>query len=198
LRVVEENSAGGESATIAPAPASVPTARAAPATVPSRSPAGAPRLAGYELRGRLGEGGMGVVWKGMQHSTRRLVAIKFLATRSFSSDRSRKRFEREVHLSAKLEHPAIARIYDSGLAHGAYYYAMELIEGIPLDQYVKENDLKQDQVLQLIKTVCEAVQHAHERDVIHRDLKPANILVSADGRPHVLDFGLAKSLLEEE
>ena len=167
-------------------------------TSPAAPDGPVPHLEGYEIQSRLGEGGMGVVWKGMQLSTRRLVAIKFLGKRSFGSERAQRRFEREVHLAAKLEHPAIARIYDSGLYHGAYFYAMELIDGVPLDQYVKENGLQPKQVLELIQAVCQAVQHAHEREVIHRDLKPANILVSKDGRPHVLDFGLAKSLLEDE
>ena len=108
------------------------------------------------------------------------------------------RFEREVELAARLEHPHIARVYESGLRQGVYYYAMELVEGVPLDQYVADHALSQRQVLPLMRTVCEAVQHAHQRGVIHRDLKPSNILVTPDGQPHVLDFGLAKTLLEDD
>jgi formylglycine-generating enzyme required for sulfatase activity/tRNA A-37 threonylcarbamoyl transferase component Bud32 len=157
-----------------------------------------PRLEGYELQSRLGEGGMGTVWMGIQLSTKRAVAIKFLSSRAFESERSQRRFAREVELSAKLEHPNIARIYDSGLRHGAYYYAMELVQGLPLDEYIAGAKLNQRKILELMKTVCEAVQHAHERGVIHRDLKPSNIMVGSDGRPHVVDFGLAKSLLVDE
>jgi len=159
--------------------------------------AAVPRLDGYEITGKLGEGGMGVVWRGIQLSTKRPVAIKFLGTRAFGSEKAQRRFEREVELSAKLEHPGIAHIYDSGIRHGVYFYAMELIDGLPLDQYVKTQNLDQKQILEMIKTICQAVQHAHERGVIHRDLKPGNILVARDGKPHVLDFGMAKSLSEE-
>jgi serine/threonine protein kinase len=94
--------------------------------------------------------------------------------------------------------PYIARIYDSGIRHGVHYYAMVLIEGAPLDQYLQEQKLDRKRILQLMKLVCLAVQHAHQRGVIHRDLKPANILVSADRQPHVFDFGLAKQLLDED
>jgi formylglycine-generating enzyme required for sulfatase activity/tRNA A-37 threonylcarbamoyl transferase component Bud32 len=154
-----------------------------------------PRLEGYEIQHRLGEGGMGTVWMGIQLSTKRAVAIKFLSARAFQSERSQRRFAREVEICAKLEHPNIARIYDSGLRHGAYYYAMELVQGVSLDQYAKEHGLGQTQILELMKTVCQAIQHAHQRGVVHRDLKPSNIMVDSDGRPHIVDFGLAKSLL---
>ena len=156
-----------------------------------------PTLPGYELLDKIGEGGMGVVWKAIQLGTKRRVAIKFLGTRAFGSERAQRRFEREVELSAKLEHPNVARIYDSGLHKGVYYYAMELIHGLPLEEFAKQQKLDQKRSLELIRTVCVAVQHAHERGVIHRDLKPGNILISADGQPHVLDFGLAKSILGE-
>src|SRR5271170_4483043 len=165
----------------------------------SQIPSGpVPRLEGYAIQHQLGEGGMGTVWKGIQLSTKRAVAIKFLSARAFESERAQRRFVREVELSAKLEHPNIARIYDSGLRHGAYYYAMELVQGAPLDEYLKGVKLDQRKILELMKTVCEAVQHAHERGVIHRDLKPGNIMVGSDGRPHVVDFGLAKSLLVDD
>jgi WD40 repeat protein len=141
---------------------------------------------------------MGTVWCALQLSTRRDVALKLLGPGVFGSEKARTRFEREVELTARLEHPNIARVYDSGLHQGVYYYAMELIDGVPLDRYVKDQRLSLRQVLELMRTVCQAVQHAHQRGVIHRDLKPSNILVTEDGQPHVLDFGLAKSFLEEE
>jgi len=157
-----------------------------------------PTIEGYEVTRRLGEGGMGTVWCALQLSTRRDVALKLLGPGVFGSEKARTRFEREVELTARLEHPNIARVYDSGLHQGVYYYAMELIDGVPLDRYVKDQRLSLRQVLELMRTVCQAVQHAHQRGVIHRDLKPSNILVTEDGQPHVLDFGLAKSFLEEE
>ena len=156
-----------------------------------------PEIEGYEITGRLGEGGMGTVWRAVQQSTSREVALKILAG-ALGSQRAHTRFEREVELTARLEHPNIARVYDSGIHHGAYYYAMELIDGVDLADYVADGNLAQRQVLELMRTVCVAVQHAHQRGVIHRDLKPSNILVTEDGQPHVLDFGLAKALLGDD
>jgi non-specific serine/threonine protein kinase/serine/threonine-protein kinase len=170
------------------------TGPAAPAT----GPAPLPSVEGYHVTARLGEGGMATVWRALQLSTRREVALKLLGGTAFGSEKARIRFEREVELAARLEHPHIARVYDSGLRHGVYYYAMELVSGLPLDQYVRHGKLDQRKTLSLMRTVCQAVQHAHQRGVIHRDLKPSNILVTADGEPHVLDFGLAKAFLEEK
>ena len=155
------------------------------------------RLPGYELIEKLGEGGMGVVWKARQESTGRLVAVKLLSQRGMGSDRSQRKFEREVALSARLEHPGIVRIYDSGLQHGMYFYAMELIEGLPLDEFAGSNLLNQQQIIELFCRLSQAMQYAHDKGVIHRDLKPSNIVVSPDGQPHVLDFGLARPAEED-
>jgi len=165
----------------------------APGAAPG-PPGPVPEVEGYQVLGPLGEGGMGTVWRAVQKSTHREVALKLLGSGAFASDKARLRFEREVEVTAGLEHPHIARVYDSGLRHGVYYYAMELVEGLPLDDYAEQNHLDRRQVLQLMRTICEAVQHAHRRGVIHRDLKPWNIFVTPDGQPHVLDFGLAKDL----
>ncbi len=157
-----------------------------------------PLIEGYEIVGRLGQGGMGTVWKAIQLSTKREVALKFLSRNRFASDKSRARFEREVSLAARLTHPGIARVYHSGIHRGVYFYAMELIEGDHLDKYVQKHKLSQKEILDLIKQVCDAVHHAHKQGIIHRDLKPSNILVTEDGKPHVVDFGLAKSSIKEE
>lgn len=158
-----------------------------------------PHLDGYEVLAPLGEGGMGVVWRAVQLGARRQVALKLLSVHAVGSDRARKRFEREVELAARLEHPHIARIYDSGLAHHVYYYAMELVENAaPLDRYAAAQRLSQEQTLRLMQTVCLAVQHAHQRGVIHRDLKPSNIVVDAAGQPRILDFGLAKTYRDDD
>jgi serine/threonine protein kinase len=108
----------------------------------SDQPTDLPQVEGYEVTARLGEGGMGTVWRAVQLGTQRQVALKFLSLERFGSPKARARFEREVELAARLEHPHIARVYDSGLYRGVYYYAMELVEGRPLDQYVQEHGLR--------------------------------------------------------
>ena len=153
---------------------------------------------GYKVLGQIGEGGVGTVWRALQLSTQRQVALKVLGMGTFASEKARLRFEREVELTARLEHPNIARIYDSGLHRGVYYYAMELFEGQHLDKYIQGRDLGTRQILKLVHIVCQAVQYAHQRGVIHRDLKPSNIIVTDDGQPHLLDFGLAKTFLEDD
>jgi len=161
--------------------------------VPTRHPAsGAPRIDGYDITRQIGAGAMGTVWQAVQLSTQRDVAMKFMGKGQFVTDKARQRFEREVELAARLEHPNIARVYDSGLHRGGYFYAMEMVVGQDLDEYADSHDLSPSDVLVLMQTVCQAVQHAHQRGVIHRDLKPTNVMVTEEGKPYVVDFGLAK------
>jgi serine/threonine protein kinase len=155
-----------------------------------------PQIEGYEILDELGEAGQGRVWRAMQLSTRREVALKVPRIELLNSRKALARFEREVELVARLKHSNIASIYDSGIYEGVYYYAMELIEGMSLDKYVKQYKLTLRKTLELMCTVCEAIQHAHQNGVIHRDIKPSNIIVTEDGRPYVVDFGLAVSILE--
>jgi len=157
----------------------------------------APRIEGYEIRDKLGEAGQGRVWRAVQMGTRREVALKVPRLEVRTSRKALARFEREVELAARLNHPNIARIYDSGMHQGQYYYAMELIEGMPLDQYAKHHMLSVRETMELMQAVCGAVQHAHQNGVIHRDIKPSNILVTEDRRPYVVDFGLAMTLVED-
>jgi serine/threonine protein kinase len=158
-----------------------------------RFSAPAPQIEGYQILDKLGEAGQGQVWRAIQSSTGRQVAMKVPRIGLLSSKKTLARFEREVEIIAQLKHPHIAHIIDSGVHRGLYYYAMDLIEGVHLDQYVKDHGLSQRQILELLKTICEAVQHAHQNGVIHRDLKPSNIIVTKDGYPYLVDFGLAKS-----
>ena len=157
-----------------------------------------PVIEGYKIVGRLGEGGMGTVWRAVQLSTKREVALKFLGRHRFASDKARRRFEREVSLAAQLTHPNIARVYHSDVHRGVYYYAMELIDGVHLDKYVQQSYLTQQEILELFERICDAIQHAHEKGIVHRDLKPSNILVTEDGQPHIVDFGLAKATEKTE
>jgi serine/threonine protein kinase len=156
------------------------------------------QIDGYEIIEKVAEAGQGHVWRALQHSTDRHVAIKVPRLGSVISERARTRFEREIELAARLKHPNIARIYDSGVHRGQYYYVMDFVEGLKLDDYVRKHHLTHRQILELMRTICQAVQHAHQNGIIHRDLKPSNILVTDDGRPFIVDFGLAKGLLEDD
>ena len=151
-------------------------------------------IEGYEILEEIGRGGMGVVYKARQAGTKRTVALKVMLDGPLASDSVRRRFEREIELAASLSHPNVVAIHDSGLSHGHYYFAMDYIEGQRLDRYIKSHDLPIDPRLRLMQKICLAVNYAHQRGVIHRDLKPSNILVDTDGEPHILDFGLAKTM----
>ncbi len=160
-------------------------------------PAAVPRIEGYQVIGELGAGGVGRVYRAVQLSTRREVALKVLSPQSLGSSQAQVRFDREVELAARLAHPNIVRVFDRGIDRGVCYYAMELVDGVHLDEYVRSQNLSRREILRLIRTVAQAVQHAHQRGVIHRDLKPSNILVTPTGTPCVVDFGLAKALEKE-
>ncbi|MCC6359581.1 MAG: serine/threonine protein kinase, partial [Phycisphaerales bacterium] len=153
-----------------------------------------PAIEGYELITEIHRGGQGVVFRAFQRSTKREVALKVLLEGAYASETARRRFEREVELAASLRHPNIVTILDSGLSLGRMYFAMEFIEGQRLDQYLRAAQPPIEKTLELFEQICSAVNFAHQRGVIHRDLKPSNILVDADGVPHILDFGLAKTL----
>lgn len=151
----------------------------------------------YRVVGVLGRGGMGVVYRANQQSPERQVALKVLRPGLLSKSLLR-RFELEASVLARLKHPGIATVYEAGTADTGDgvqpYFAMELVAGRPLTEYAQVHDLSTRARLDLLAKVCDAVQHAHQRGVIHRDLKPGNILVTDDGQPKVLDFGVARSV----
>jgi serine/threonine-protein kinase len=157
----------------------------------------APERAGpFRIVRELGAGGMGVVYLAERDGAefQQRVALK-LVRHLGRGDALRRRFSEERRILALLEHPGIARLIDGGLTtDGLPYFAMELVEGEPIDRYCEARHLSIDQRLALFDQVCEAVQYAHEHLVIHRDLKPSNILVSGDGQLKLLDFGIAKLL----
>lgn len=168
-------------------------ALASAATPASRPAVEFPTVAGYELLEELGRGGMGVVYRALQLSTKRVVALKVMLAGPFASDASRRRFDREVELAARFQHPYIVRILESGATAGRRYYAMDYVRGLRLDRYLAEVQPDIRSTLNLFVEMCAAVEHAHGHGVVHRDLKPGNVLVDKDGHPHILDFGLAKA-----
>jgi serine/threonine protein kinase len=150
-----------------------------------------PEISGFEIITGIGYGAMGVVWEAIQLSTKRRVALKLLANHLVHAA-GVSRFRREIEVAAQLEHPGIARVYKSGHDRGCHYYCMEYVDGVPFNRYVDRNQLSTQQKAELFIKLCEAVAYAHRKGVVHRDLKPGNILVTGDGQPKILDFGLAK------
>jgi serine/threonine protein kinase len=154
-------------------------------------------VAGVTLTRLIAEGGMGRVYEGRQAAPSRLVAVKLLRPGVLARG-SIERFIQEAEILGRLRHPCITQIYSAGTVEvagaGLPYFVMELIpEARPITEYPRRHDLRLADRIGLFQQVCEAVGHAHERDVIHRDLKPSNILVSWDGQPGVIDFGVARS-----
>lgn len=157
-------------------------------------------IGGFTIERCIGAGGMGMVYAARQHEPERLVALKVMRP-GLASRSALRRFVQEGNVLARLTHPAIARVYASGVDRRASgilvpFLAMELVEGITLDQFIAERDLRVLERIDLFIRIVSAVAHAHQRGVIHRDLKPANILITADGDPRILDFGIAH-LLDE-
>ena len=164
---------------------------------PSAAGARIPERAGpFRIVREIGAGGMGVVYLAERQDGefQQRVALK-LVRHAGASDAVRRRFLEERRILARLDHPRIAHLVDGGLtSDGQPYFAMEFVEGQPIDAWCRSRERTIDQRLALCLTVCEAVQYAHEHLVIHRDLKPSNILVRDDGQLKLLDFGIAKLL----
>jgi eukaryotic-like serine/threonine-protein kinase len=153
----------------------------------------------YKLLRRVASGGMGSVYAAARtdHEFQKIVAIKIVKP-GMSSEDILRRFRTERQVLASLEHPNIARLLDGGTTdEGVPYLVMEFVEGTPIDKYCDTNRLTVTERLELFLPVCAAVQYAHQNLVVHRDLKPNNILVTPDGTPKLLDFGIAKLLKPE-
>jgi serine/threonine protein kinase len=150
----------------------------------------------YTLLECLGSGGMGMVWRARQELVGREVALKMIHP-GLVTPELKSQFHSEIEALGRLNHPGIARIFDAGFYNRKDgspipYFAMELVEGKPLDRWVGEVRRGRRELLETAAAICEAVQSAHERRIVHRDLKPSNILVKPDGRPVVVDFGIAR------
>ena len=157
-----------------------------------------PFVAGkYELLERIGEGGMGSVWKARQHEpVNRLVALKLIKS-GLDTAGVLARFDAERQALALMDHPNIARIFDGGITEtGSPYFVMEHVDGVSITRFCDEHRFTPKQRLELFIPVCHAIQHAHQKGIIHRDIKPSNVMVAIyDDRPipKIIDFGVAKA-----
>jgi serine/threonine protein kinase/WD40 repeat protein len=157
----------------------------------------ADQIGPYRILGKLGEGGMGIVYKAEQREpVRRIVALKIIKL-GMDTKEVVARFEAERQALALMSHPNVAKVFEAGMTEGGRpFFAMEIVPGVPVTRYCDDEKLTVRQRLELFVPICQAVQHAHQKGIIHRDLKPSNILVQLiDGKavPKVIDFGVAKA-----
>jgi serine/threonine protein kinase len=157
-----------------------------------RASADFPTVPGYEILNKLGQGGMGVVYKARQLASGRLVALKRILKGRQASLFELARFRVEAEAVACLAHPNIVLIRDVGVHEGYPFFVLEFVAGGSLAKKIRNQPQSPRWSAQLVKTLAAALHHAHKRGILHRDLKPANILLKADGEPKIADFGLAK------
>jgi len=149
------------------------------------------------ILGVLGRGGMGIVYRAEQRGLGREVALKRLHPGALDDDPGAARLKFEASIVARLQHPHIVTLYDFGIHDGQPFFLMQLVEGTNLARVLADGPLPPRRLAELLVPVCRAIAYAHERGVLHRDLKPSNILIDAEGRPLVADFGLAKLIIPD-
>jgi WD40 repeat protein/tRNA A-37 threonylcarbamoyl transferase component Bud32 len=171
----------------------------APTLAPSQAPpdglpAAGPTVAGYEMLGELGRGGMGVVYKARQVKLNRLVALKMILAGGHASDADLLRFKSEAEAVARLQHANIVQIHEVGESEGRPFFSLEFVAGGSLAARLDGTPWPPRQAAQLVEALARAMHAAHQQGIIHRDLKPANVLLAEDGTPKITDFGLAKQM----
>jgi serine/threonine-protein kinase len=154
-------------------------------------------VAGYEILGVLGRGGMGVVYKARQPGLKRLVALKMILSGDHASEQELARFRAEAEAVAHLQHPHIVQIYEVGEEQGLPFFSLEFVDGSNLRKKIAGTPLPPREAAALLQKLAEAMHSAHEHGIIHRDLKPSNVLLTKDGTPKVGDFGLAKRVADD-
>jgi eukaryotic-like serine/threonine-protein kinase len=153
----------------------------------------------YVIEKKLGEGGMGAVYRAVDSNLKRTVALKILPRDKAKNEILVKRFQAEAEAAARLRHKNIVCVYDSGELDGYLYIAMECVDGIDVqDLVMRKGGVSVKRSLDIIKQVARALEHAHEQTIVHRDIKPANLLIDRDGNVKLADMGLARSIAETE
>ena len=163
-----------------------------PAVPPAPCAPAPQRFGDYELLGEVGRGGMGVVYKAREAGLDRVVAVKMLLPGAVPDQEELQRFRTEAAAAARLQHPYIVAVHRVGEVDGRHFYSMDFIEGVSLTQRLAEGPLPGRTAARYACGIARALHHAHQHGILHRDVKPGNVLVDADDRPHVTDFGLAK------
>lgn len=151
-------------------------------------------IADYQIQGTLGRGGMGVVYRARHRTLGRTVALKMILNGDYAEPEALKRFVAEARAVAKLQHPGIMHVFDIGEHDGVPWFSLEFIDGRDLRQELRGQPREPRAAAELVAQLCDTMQYAHGQGVLHRDLKPSNVMLDTQGRPKIMDFGLARNV----